>query len=557
MWLNCPNLQQVLVSGVLPQRAPVAAAATNNTQRAIVNPILRSGGGTRPGGGPRITGYIPFGDAIPDDYAGVDIISADGVHPEVEGRKLMFRIFSAVMDPIIAGATGSTPAAFTLLDQNNVALSGTSRAETLITGMGVGQTATASQTGGQIARGNTFIAGGTTTFGTGSVTVSNGDFVRVQATGAATNNTATDVVLTVGSRSDTFTARTLPTTVVEFEHSTDGRLVQNSYSGGASVFTSVTFPAGRPVLMVAEDGNNETGVTINGITAARVGGSPDTTTGHSLWIGPPSQVLTAGTYEVRVSSPDSNAWISIGPAAIRNCLQEVTGMVVRKLPRAPYTDFSLRTSPATSVRNGAIALYAYRGFAASFNNFLEGTNVYAYSANPSDSGGLNIRYGKSAISGELGVGSNSSVGEHGLIVVELLEGSPPDETPNAFTFTDQTNSPLSTLTESNTITVAGLGVSVTISVTGGEYSLNSGAFTSTAGTATNGDTVKVRHTTSGSNSTATNTTLTIGTVSDTFTTTTEAAAGSTNILMSATQRPGFAVDNGNVLAVFGGAYKEA
>jgi hypothetical protein len=107
-------------------------------------------------------------------------------------------------------------------------------------------------------------------------------------------------------------------------------------------------------------------------------------------------------------------------------------------------------------------------------------------------------------------------------------GVPVDSTPNAFSFTDVTDATASTVYTSNTITVAGLGsgVSTTVSVADGLFSKNGAGFTTGSGLATNGDTFAVRHTSSASNSTATSTTLTIGGVSDTFTTTTEAAAGS-------------------------------
>ncbi|MBM3351335.1 MAG: DUF1566 domain-containing protein [Betaproteobacteria bacterium] len=95
-----------------------------------------------------------------------------------------------------------------------------------------------------------------------------------------------------------------------------------------------------------------------------------------------------------------------------------------------------------------------------------------------------------------------------------------DTTPDAFSFTAQSDVAISTLIESNTITVAGINAAATISVTNGEYRINGGAYTSTAGTVTNGQTVTVRHTSSASGSAATNTTLTIGGVSATFTSTT-------------------------------------
>ncbi len=112
---------------------------------------------------------------------------------------------------------------------------------------------------------------------------------------------------------------------------------------------------------------------------------------------------------------------------------------------------------------------------------------------------------------------------HGSVKVDSIivtAGVVPDGTPDAFTFVDQTYVARNALTESAAITVAGINIATAISVTGGEYQINGGAWTTTAGTVTNGQTVKVRHTSSAGDSTATNTALTIGGVSDTFTSTT-------------------------------------
>jgi uncharacterized delta-60 repeat protein len=100
-----------------------------------------------------------------------------------------------------------------------------------------------------------------------------------------------------------------------------------------------------------------------------------------------------------------------------------------------------------------------------------------------------------------------------------------DTTPDAFTFTDQTGVPLNTLITSNTITVSGIDSPAAISITGGEYSIDSGPFTSSAGTVNNGTTVTLRQTSSETYSTTTNVNLTIGGVSDTFSVTTIAGSG--------------------------------
>lgn len=117
-----------------------------------------------------------------------------------------------------------------------------------------------------------------------------------------------------------------------------------------------------------------------------------------------------------------------------------------------------------------------------------------------------------------------------MLMHRALRGGNPvaasDTTPNAFTFTDQTDVSLSSTITSAAITVSGIDAAATITVSGGSYDINSsGSFTTSPGTVNNGDTVRARHTSSGSNSTATNTVVTIGGVSDTFTSTTEASGG--------------------------------
>ena len=101
-----------------------------------------------------------------------------------------------------------------------------------------------------------------------------------------------------------------------------------------------------------------------------------------------------------------------------------------------------------------------------------------------------------------------------------------DTVPAGFTFFDQSGVAFNSEIVSDTIVVSGISTSTSISVTGGEYAVNDGAYTSASGTVASGDSVSVRHTSSGNNNTDVSTTLTIGTVSDTFTTTTSTGGGS-------------------------------
>jgi hypothetical protein len=107
--------------------------------------------------------------------------------------------------------------------------------------------------------------------------------------------------------------------------------------------------------------------------------------------------------------------------------------------------------------------------------------------------------------------------------VTTLANSSLDTTPNAFIFSDQTNVALSAAVTSNAVTVSGINAPAPISVSGGSYSINGGAYTTAAGTVSEGNSVTVRLTASAANSVTTNAVLTIGGVSDTFSATTLAA----------------------------------
>jgi hypothetical protein len=123
-----------------------------------------------------------------------------------------------------------------------------------------------------------------------------------------------------------------------------------------------------------------------------------------------------------------------------------------------------------------------------------------------------------------------------LQLLNLLEAeAAEDTTPDQFTFVDQSGVALSSTITSAAVTITGIDAAAAITVTGGEYDINeSGTFTSDAGTVNNGDTVRARGTSSGDYSTATNVTITIGGVSDTFTFTTLADPAAASWSMSGT-----------------------
>jgi hypothetical protein len=71
------------------------------------------------------------------------------------------------------------------------------------------------------------------------------------------------------------------------------------------------------------------------------------------------------------------------------------------------------------------------------------------------------------------------------------------------------------------VTITGVTAGTAISVVNGQYKLNNDNWTSVPGVLTSSDTVQVRHTAASGNLATNVTTLTIGTVSATFTTITK------------------------------------
>jgi hypothetical protein len=126
-----------------------------------------------------------------------------------------------------------------------------------------------------------------------------------------------------------------------------------------------------------------------------------------------------------------------------------------------------------------------------------------------------------------------------------------DVTPNDFSFTPATGVVPKSVSTSAAITIASIDIAVPISITGGEYSIDDGAYTSTAGTVSKTQTLKVRGTASASLSTSTNVELTVGGVKGTYAITTfaDTVAPTAQILFP----PPASMTEGNTILVRGSA----
>lgn len=124
---------------------------------------------------------------------------------------------------------------------------------------------------------------------------------------------------------------------------------------------------------------------------------------------------------------------------------------------------------------------------------------------------------------------NNGVTVSKYVDIEVSQG---DIDPLPFSFADVFNQPLNTLITSNTIQVVGINTVSPITVTNGQMSINGGAWTSSPSTVQLGDTIQVRHTTSANNGEQILTTVTIGSVSGTFTSTTVASGSGQELLVT-------------------------
>lgn len=193
----------------------------------------------------------------------------------------------------------------------------------------------------------------------------------------------------------------------------------------------------------------------------------------------------------------------------------------------------------TPSRTSAIAVFSYSGAdVTGFEYSLDGAS-WSPASSPLSIGSLTegttyTLYVRPVLDGEPGVATTQGFTTNPAV----------DVTPNAFDFQDQTGVATEFYISSNTITVSGVdaGIDIPISVVDGEYSVSSdgGAswsnWTSLAGNVRLNYLVRTRHLSPSSYNTATTTSVTIGGVTDAFTSTT----------VLDTEPPSFTLTGGNV-----------
>ncbi|MCU4676256.1 hypothetical protein N7931_11510 [Catenovulum sp. 2E275] len=97
-----------------------------------------------------------------------------------------------------------------------------------------------------------------------------------------------------------------------------------------------------------------------------------------------------------------------------------------------------------------------------------------------------------------------------------------DSTPDNFTFLAVKDIGLNTQVESNLVVIKGINTAIDISISGGEYSINDGSYTSLAGKLNNGDSLRIRVSSANTYQTESVATVSVNAVNKTFSVTTMA-----------------------------------
>jgi hypothetical protein len=328
--------------------------------------------------------------------------------------------------------------------------------------------------------------------------VSPGAQVTVQLAAASGYSTSNSAVLTIGGVSSTFMVTTGAQPVLQGSFApVTGAAPSSIQTSNAIVVTGTTIPVP---------------ISVTSGSAYSIDGGPFTSAPGTVQPGDQVVVQTtaASTYNTT-----SSAIVNVGGIAstytVTTAAQPpqqagftpVTGSSVGVLQMSnPITITSITTAAPISVSTGA--QYSINGgpFTAVAGTVQPGDQVVVEIVAPST-------YGSTATV-ILNIGSATSTFAVTTGAEPVLQGS----------FTSVSGAAVSSVQTSNPITVMGITTPAVITITGGQYSINGGPFTSAAGTVQPGDQVSVQMTAPSTYGATAISTLTVDGVSTTMSVTT-------------------------------------
>ncbi len=401
-----------------------------------------------------------------------------------------------------AAAINSVPDPFVFTPISNVATNQSFKSNT-ITISGINAPSPISIIGGSYSIGNSG------QFTTAPSTVTNGQMVTVQLQSSSANLATTSATLSIGGVSGTFSVTTVPIV---------GNAIPNPFSfAPQSNVPQSTLIVSSPVATITGI-NIASPVSIVGGDFSIAGSGAFVTTGFIS----NNQTLAVRVLSAATAGATTSATVNVGGVAATFSVT-TTAFIPNAVPNpfsfAPQTNVPQSTlispvlpatitginiaSPVTIV--GGLFSIAGGGF----------TNTGSITNGQS----LNVQVLSSAA---FGTSSSATVTVGGVAATFTVTTLLANTTPNPFSFTPQSNVGPSIIATSNTVSITGINTNTPVSIVGGTYSINGGAFTGAAGSILNNQTIAVQTTSSGSTngSGIVTVTLNIGGVIGTFTVTT-------------------------------------
>ena len=384
-------------------------------------------------------------------------------------------------------AADTTPDAFTFTDQTDIE-PGTQVTSDAITVSGIEAAVSISVDGGSLVVDGSAFSG---------ATVSNGQTVAVKVTASSAFSTATTAKVFIGGVSAHFkvTTRAADTTPEAFTFKDQAEAEPGSSVtsdaitvSGIEAAVSISVDGGSLVV----DGSAFSGATVsNGQTVA-------------VKVTASSAFSTATTAKVFIGGVSTHF--------------KVTTRAADTTPEAFAFTEQTEAEPGASVTSNAIAV---SGIEAAVPISVTGGSLVV---DGSAFSGATVTNGqtvavKATASSSFSTATTATVTIGGVSANFKVTTRAADTTPDAFSFTEQTEIEPGTQVTSNAITVSGINAAATISVTGGSLVVDGSTFS--GATVTNGQTVAVKVTASSAFSTATTATVTIGGVSANFKVTTK------------------------------------
>jgi len=391
----------------------------------------------------------------------------------------------------------TTPSPFAFTAQTGIALNTVVTSET-ITPSGYTTAAPISVAGGSYS-----INGGA--FVTTAGTINPGQTVAVRVTSSSSFSIKTTATVTIGGVSGGFAVTTLAMDTVPDAFAFPAQ-------SGVPMSTTVTSKA----------------ITVSGINVAApigvTGGSYSIN--GSAFLTNASTVTNGSTVTVQVLASSTPATQTCATLSISTMSGQFCATTIVSTPDTVPNAFGFNSqsgiAPSTAVTSNVITPSGYD----TPTNISVAGGSYSINGGPfvttagtlSPGQSVAVRQTSSASYGTTTTTTLTIGGVAGTFVTTT--GPQPDTTPDPFSFTAVTGVAQNAVVQSNTVTITGINAPAAISVSGGSYSVNGGAFTASAATLTNGSTLRAQLTSSGTNNTQTCATVTIGGVAGKFCATT-------------------------------------